>query len=136
MLVSFVHSIKMCFIMYWFPHGHLGGGSSFRMKEWVNPVCPMHSRARVVSSLLVLLGSSFFSFKMGCTWKSLSWGLFSHNCCHFFVMIWGSIFWLLHIWNSHSQFLSGLRFYIIAASCAGLHPSLCGLLHKGVLMFC
>ena len=33
MLVSFVHSIEMCFIVYWFPHGHLGGGSSFKMKE-------------------------------------------------------------------------------------------------------
>ena len=24
MLLSFVHSIKMCFIVYWFPHGHFG----------------------------------------------------------------------------------------------------------------
>ena len=31
----------------------------------------MCSRARVVSSLLVLLGSSFLSFKMGYTWKKL-----------------------------------------------------------------
>ena len=35
-----------------------------------------------------------------------------------------------------SQFLSRLRFYIISASCTGLHPSLWGLLHEGVLMFC
>ena len=47
----------------------------------------MHSWARMVSSLLVLLGSSFLSFKMGCTWKSLLWEFFSHNCCHFFVTI-------------------------------------------------
>ena len=87
MVVSFVHSIKMYFIVYWFPHGHFGGDSSFRMKEWVNLVCPMRSRARVVSSLLVLLGSSFLSFKMGCTLKRLLWGFFSHNCCHFFVSI-------------------------------------------------
>ena len=87
MLVSFVHLIKMCFIMYWFLHEHLGGGSSFRMKEWINLVCPMHIWARVVSSLLVLLGSRFLSFKMGCTWKSLLRGFFSHNCCHFFVII-------------------------------------------------
>ena len=87
MLVNFVHSIKMCFIVYWFPHGHLGEGLSFRMKEWVNLVCPMRGRARLVSSLLVLLGSSFRSFKMGCTWKSLLWGRgFSHNCCHFFII--------------------------------------------------
>ena len=86
MLVSFVHSIKMCFIMYWFPHRNLGGGSSFRMKEWVNLVCPMRSRVRVVSSLLILLGSIFLSFEMGCTCKSLLWGFFSHNCCHFFVI--------------------------------------------------
>ena len=87
MLVSFVHSIKMCFIVYWFPHGHLGGGSPFRMKYWVNLACPMHRRATVVSSLLVLLGSSFLSFKIDCTWKILLWGIFSHNCCHFFVII-------------------------------------------------
>ena len=87
MLISLVHSIKMCFIVYWFPHGHLGEDSSFRMKEWVNLVCPMCCRARVVSSLLVLSGSSFLSFKMGCIWKSLWWGVFSHNCCHFFVII-------------------------------------------------
>ena len=87
MLVSFVHSIKMCFIVYWFPHWHLGGGLSFRMKEWINLVCPMHNRARVVSSLLVLFGSSFLSFKIGCTWKSLLWGFFSHNRWHFFVII-------------------------------------------------
>ena len=30
-------------------------------------------------------------------------------------MIWGRIFWLLHISNSYSQFLSRLRFYIISA---------------------
>ena len=89
MLASFVHSIKMYFIVYWFPHEHLGKGSSFRMKEWVNLVCPMHSRTRVVSSLLVLLGYRFryLSFKMGHSWKSLLWGFFSHNCYHFFVII-------------------------------------------------
>ena len=32
----------------WFPHGHFWGGSSLRMKEWVNRVCPMRSRVRVV----------------------------------------------------------------------------------------
>ena len=41
MLVSFVHSIRMCFIVYWFPHEHLGGGLSFRMTEGVNLVCPI-----------------------------------------------------------------------------------------------
>ena len=64
MLLSFVHSIKICLIEYWFPHGHFGGGSSLRMKKWVSRVCPMRSRVRVVSSLLVLLGSSFFSFRI------------------------------------------------------------------------
>ena len=86
MWLSFVHSIKMCLIEYWFPHGHFGGGSSLRMKEWVSRVCPMHSRVMVVSSLLVLLGSSFLSFKIGCIWKSLLWGFSSHNCCHFLVI--------------------------------------------------
>ena len=68
MWLSFVHSIKMCLIEYWFPHGHFGGGSSFRMKEWVSWVCPMRSRVRVVSPLPVLLGSSFLSFKIGSIW--------------------------------------------------------------------
>ena len=85
--LSFVHSIKIYLIEYWFPHGHFGGGSSLRMKEWASWVCPIRSRVRVVSSLLVLLGSSFFSFKMGCIWKSLLWGFSSHNCCHFLVTI-------------------------------------------------
>ena len=76
----------MCLIEYWFPHGHFWGVSSLRMKEWVSWVCPMHSRVRVVSSLLVLLGSSLLSFKIGCIWKSL-WGFSSHNCCHFLVTI-------------------------------------------------
>ena len=31
--LSFAHSIKMCLIEYWFPHGHFRGGSSLRMKE-------------------------------------------------------------------------------------------------------
>ena len=87
MWLSFVHSIKMCFIEYWFPRGHFRGGSSLRMKEWVSWVCPMHSRARVVSSLLVLLGSSFLSFKMGCIWKSLLWGFSFHNCYHFLITV-------------------------------------------------
>ena len=34
-----------------------------------------------------------------------------------------------------NQFLSRLKFYIILSRCAGLHPSFCGLLHEGVLMF-
>ena len=79
MLVSFVHSIKMCYIVYWFPHEHLGGGSSFRMKEWVNLVCPMHSWARVVSALLLkwaILGRAC------CVWAPPT-----HNCFHFFVII-------------------------------------------------
>ena len=80
MWLSFVHSIKMCLIEYWFPHGHFGGGFSFRMSEWVSWVCSMRSRVRVVSSLLVLLGSSFLSFKIGCIWKSLLRGFSSHNC--------------------------------------------------------
>ena len=83
MWFSFVHSIKMCLIEYWFifiyTHGHFGGGSSLRMKELVSRVCPMRSWVRVVSSLLVLLGSSFLSFKIGCIWKSLLWGFSSHN---------------------------------------------------------
>ena len=87
--LSLVHSIKMCLIEYWFPHGHFGRGSSLRMKEWVSRVCPMYSRVRVVSSLLVLLGSSFLSFKIGCIWKSLLWGSSSHDCCYF---------WLLFVW--------------------------------------
>ena len=87
MWLSFVHSIKMCLIEYWFPHGHFGGGSFLSMKESVSLVCPMRSRVRVVSSLLVLLGSSFLSFKIGCIWKSLLWGFSSHNCCHFLVTI-------------------------------------------------
>ena len=87
MWLSFVHSIKMCLIEYWFPHGHFMGGSSLIMKEWVSRVCLMRSRVRVVSSLLVLLGSSFLSFKMGCIWKSFLWGFSSHNCCHFLVTI-------------------------------------------------
>ena len=80
-------SIKMCFIVHWFPHGHLGGGSSFRMKKWVNLACLILSWASVVSSLLVLLGSCFLSFKMGCTRKSLWWGFPPYNCYHFFVII-------------------------------------------------
>ena len=48
----------------------------------------MRSRPRVVSSLMVLLGSSFLSFKMGSSWKCLWWsGGFPHNCCHFLVII-------------------------------------------------
>ena len=85
--LSFVHSIKMCLIECWFPHGHFGGGSSLRMKEWVNWVCPMRSRVKLVSSLLLLLGSSFLSFKMECIWQSLLWGFSSHNCCHFLFTI-------------------------------------------------
>ena len=54
----------MCLIEYWFPHGHFVGGSSLRMKEWVCRVCPMHCRVRGVSSLLVLLGSSFLFVKL------------------------------------------------------------------------
>ena len=77
MWLGFVHSIKMGFIEYWFPHWHFEGGSSLRIKEWVSWVCPMRSRVRVVSSLLVLLGSSFLSFKIGCIWKSLLWGFSS-----------------------------------------------------------
>ena len=57
------------------------------MKKWVNLIRQMHSRARVVSSLQLLLRSSFLSFKMSCTRKSLMWRFFSHNCCHFFVII-------------------------------------------------
>ena len=76
MLVSFVHSIKLCFVVYWFPHGDFGESSSFKLKEWVNLVCPMSSRARGVSSLLVFLGCSFLSFKMGYTQKSLLWEFF------------------------------------------------------------
>ena len=87
MWLSFVHSIKMFLIEYWFPYGHFGEGSSLRMKNWVSWVCPMRSRVRVVSSLLVLLGSSFLSFKIGCIWKSLLWGFSSHNCCQFLVTI-------------------------------------------------
>ena len=77
----------MCLIEYWFPHGYFGGGSSLRMKEWVSRVCPMHSRVRVVSSLLVLLGSNFLSFKISCIWKSLLWGFSSHNRCYVLVTI-------------------------------------------------
>ena len=87
MWFSFVHSIKMCLIEYWFPHGHFVDGSSLRMKEWVIWVCPIRSRVRIVSSLLVLLGFNFLSFKIGCIWKSLLWGFSSHNCCHFLVTI-------------------------------------------------
>ena len=47
----------------------------------------MCNRVRVVSFLLVLLGSSFLSFKMGWIWKSLLWGFSSHNCYHFLVTI-------------------------------------------------
>ena len=64
--LSFVHSIKKCLIKYWFPHGHFVRGFSLRMQEWVSWVCPMHSRVRVVSSLLALLGSTFLSFRIGC----------------------------------------------------------------------
>ena len=35
------------------------GGSSLRIKEWVRRVCPMRSRVRLVSSLLVLLKSLY-----------------------------------------------------------------------------
>ena len=87
MWLIFVHSIKMYLIEYWCPHGHFGGDSSLRMKEWVSRACPMRSRVRVVSSLLVLLGSSFLSFKIGCIWKRLLWGFSSHNCCHFLATI-------------------------------------------------
>ena len=47
-------------------------------------------------------------------------------------MSWDSIFGLLHIWKNRSQFLSG--FYITSTRFAGLHPSLCELLHERVLM--
>ena len=82
--LSFVHSIKICFIEYWFLHGHFGGGSSLRKKEWVSRVYPMCSRIRVASSLLVLLGSSFLSFKIGCIGKSLLWRFWSlhHDNVH------------------------------------------------------
>ena len=87
MWLSFVYSIKICLIEYWFPHGHFGGGSTLRMKEWISWVCPMRSRVRVVSSFLVLLGSNFLSFKICYIWKSLLWGFSSHNCYHFLVTI-------------------------------------------------
>ena len=111
MWFSFVHSIKMCLIEYWFPHGHFGEGSSLRMKEWVSRVCPMRVQVRVVSSLLVLLGSSLLSFKMGCIWKSLLWGFSSHNCCHFLVTI-CLIFGLRSVYGV-LMFLSGVM--LIAA---------------------
>ena len=62
-----MHSIRICFIVYRFPHEHLGGGSSLKMKEWVNLVWPMLSGVIVVSSLLVLLGSGVLSFKLDCS---------------------------------------------------------------------
>ena len=83
----FVHSIKICLIVWWFPHGHLGGGSSFRIKSCVNLVCPIRSRERMVSSFLVLLASRFLSFGRGSIWRSLFWAFSSHNCCHLFVII-------------------------------------------------
>ena len=105
MLVNFVHSIKMCFIVYWFLHGHLGGGSFFRMPKWVNLVYPMRSRVKVVSSFLVLSGSTFFSLKMSRTWKSQLWKFSPNNCCHFFVII-CLIFCLISV-LSIFDFLSG-----------------------------
>ena len=95
MWLSFVHFIKMCLIEYW----HFGGGSSLRMKEWDSRMCPLRSRIRVVSSLLVLLGSSFLSFKMGCIWENLLWGFSSRNCCHFFGYYLFDFRFEVSIWN-------------------------------------
>ena len=104
----------MYLIKYWFPHGHFGGGSSLRMKEWVSRLCPMRNRVRVVSSLLVLLGSSFLSFKIGCIWKILLWGFSSHNCCHFLATI-CLIFGLRSVYGV-LMFLSGVMLIVALAN--------------------
>ena len=76
------------------------------MKEWVSRVCPMRSQVREISSLPVLLGSSFLSFKIGCIWKSLLWGISSHNCRHFLV----TICWIFGLKSEYGvlMFLSGV----------------------------
>ena len=65
--------MKICFNVFCFPLEHLGGRFSFRMKEWLTLGWPMCSRPRAVSSILVLLGSSFLSFRVDCIWDSLLW---------------------------------------------------------------
>ena len=117
--VRFVHSIKICFTVYWFPQEHLGG-SSFRMKEWVSLVWPMHSWARAVSSILVFR-SSFLSFRMGCILSSLLWVFWSHSCYHFFVNI-----CLILCFKSVCcifEFLSGTMLSVVLASESALGSS-------------
>ena len=85
--VRFLHSINMDITVFGFPHEHFSGSFCFSMKEWVNLVYPMGNWVREVPFCLILLGSGFLSFKMGCMKYSL-WVFSFHSCCHFFISIW------------------------------------------------
>ena len=67
----------MGFTVYGVPHEHFSGGSCFSMKKWVNLMWPMYSQIKLVSSLLVLLGSGFL----------LEWVVFDKACCGYFNSI-------------------------------------------------
>ena len=84
MTAKALHSIRMCLTVQVVWHiKHCGCGSCFSMKDWISLVWPMRNRDITTCSLLDFLNASLHSPKMGWIWKSLSWMLMSHRCCHF-----------------------------------------------------
>ena len=57
------------------------------MKEWNDLVWPIRSRFKVVSFLLISLGSDFLSLRW-VVFESLLWMFPCHYCCYLLVSIW------------------------------------------------
>ena len=58
------------------------------MKEWVNLVCPMHSRATKFLLFWYYKDPYSFLLKWAVLGRACCGVFFSHNCCHFFINIW------------------------------------------------